>query len=266
MPNIANNREYKWTTTEGSLLDEVPRIYAKSYTITDNEALNTVKSWLNSINLFSTYKDFYNNLHRWTGDPEQWVFPYFDDNVRGFSNEWGSNMVNSTTGGSFFFSDLLQGAKALGEKGQTTAGILQQGLDKLTGGNATGSLFEPPKFYQYGVSDGPVTVEFSLINTENEADFSKNYMLINRLITENRFNRQTGLLTQVPALWSVTIPGYRAIRWASCDVSVSLLGRRSMKARGAIIAPEGYKVALTFKPLYTEPRNFMGDALIGDAL
>jgi hypothetical protein len=268
--SIVKNDKYKWTTTQGSYLDEVPRIFAKTYKIKDNEIYNTVASWLDSITNFSgDYKKFYDNLHRTKPNTDTWVFPYFDDTVRGFSNEWGSNVVNSTGGGNVFFGDLASGARSVAERFNVTKGIIEQIADTTVGKvtdtlQTTGSLYEPPKFYQYGVTDGPVTVEFTLINTESEGDFSNNYDLVKKLITENRFRRDNGFLTEAPVLWSVTIPGYRAIRWASCDVNVSLLGKRAMKDNK--IAPEGYRVALTFKSLYTEPSNFMKDATQGGSL
>jgi hypothetical protein len=262
MPNIAENKTYKWTTTQGSYLDEVPRIFAKTYKLDDNEALNTVSNWFRQVSTSQTYKQFYDKLHK-ASKKDEWVFPYFDDGVRGFSNDWGSNMVTSLGGGNMFGLDLASGVKAFGDKVMNSFGGLQQ-LLSLPAENISGSLFEPPKFYQYGVTDGPVTVEFTLINTESEEDFSNNYDLVSKLIADNRFTRRSGLLTEAPVLWSVTIPGYRAIRWASCDVNVSLLGKRAMKDNK--IAPEGYKVALTFKSLYTEPSNFMNDATQGGSL
>lgn len=266
--NIINNQTYKWTTTEGAYLNEVPRLYAKSYTVKDNEILNALKSWVEAIKGSDGGISYYNNLHSVDKIPkDEWIFPYFEDNVRSFTNEWGDSFVYSTGGGSMAGSQWASSVSELMKTAATTKAAFDLIKDNLTnayeGAKAAGVLYEPPKFYQYSANDNSVSVNFTLINTESEGDYKNNYALVKQLISDNRFSRESGMLTRPPVLWSVTVPGYRAIRWASCDVDVSMVGKRLM--RDKVIVPEGYKVSLTYKSLYTEPSNFM-DKVRGNAL
>lgn len=261
MPNIV--REYTWTTVKGAYLDEAPRIRATTYDVNNNAIFNTVESWGRLVvNFGGSYKQYYDGLHS-ANTKDTWVFPYFGDEVRQFSNEWSDQLVTSTTGAGVAGSDLAAGIKQDAEKILTTAGIVQGALKSLFGegeSKAAGSLFEPPKFYQYSANDGAFGLEFTLLNTESSDDVDKNYEVVKKLIQENRFTRVSGLAVKPPLLWEVLVPGYRNIRWASCDVGVNLLGRRVM-LNGRII-PEGYRVSLSFKSLYTEPSNYMDDVIV----
>lgn len=255
MANIIT--DHKWTTTTGAYLDEVPRVFAKTYEINTNEALDSLQNWGSAIiNFTGNYKQYYDKLHKGK-KKEDWVFPFFDDNVRSFTNEWGDSLKVSTDGsvsyGTGWATQLATGVKNVATTsgvGQAMAGSIIPGLDAKPG-----SLFEPPKFYQYSASDSALNVNFVLINTEDQGDAEKNYDLVKRLIEENRFSRISGMTVAPPYLWEVKVPGYRNIRWASCNVDVSLLGKRLMV--GSKIIPEGYKVSLVFNSLYTEPREFM---------
>lgn len=264
MPNIPN--DYQWTTTTGSYLQEVPRLYAKTFEVNDNEIVNALKSWASSLDANISYSEYYNKLHNAT-KKENWVFPYFEDTVRSFNNDWGDSFVYSTGGGNMVGSQWAGNVVQLAQNISTTYGEAQLLANNLLEADnaqkAAGVLYEPPKFYQYAANDDTVNVSFVLINTESADSYKKNYALVKKLIEENRFSRETGLLTRPPVLWSVTIPGYRAIRWASCNVNIGLLGKRLM--RDKVIVPEGYKVTLTFKSLYTEPSNYMSKVR-GDAL
>lgn len=262
MKNIV--KDYKWTTVTGeAYLRETPRIRARSYVIDNNEIFNSVANWGKTLlNFTGDYRKYYNDLHK-ANLYETWVFPYFGDEVRQFSNEWGDQLVTSTTGAKAYGSDLGEGIKAGAEQVLTTKGVLEGAFRSLWGGDeskAAGSLFEPPKFYQYSANDSAFALEFTLINTESNEDIDKNYELVKKLITINRFTRVGGLATNPPQLWDVLVPGFRYIRWASCDVSVNLIGRRIYYINRLI--PEGYRVTLSFKSLYTEPSNYMNDVLV----
>lgn len=264
MPNIPN--DYQWTTTTGSYLQEVPRLYAKTFEVNDNDIANALRSWSSSLNSNISYSEYYNKLHSAT-KKDNWVFPYFEDTVRSFSNDWADSFVYTTGGGNIAGSQwadkIVEFGKSLSVT-KATVDLIANALSVAdTDQKAAGVLYEPPKFYQYSANDDAVSVSFVLINTESPDSYKKNYALVKKLIEENRFSRETGLLTRPPVLWSVTIPGYRAIRWASCNVNVGLLGKRLMKDK--VIVPEGYKVALSFKSLYTEPSNYMSKVR-GDAL
>lgn len=257
MPNIVT--DYTWTATTGSYKDECPRIFAKTFEPLNSDIYNNLANWAESIKPNRQYKTYYNDLH--TTDPkDRWVFPYFDDTARSFTNEWGDQRVDSTSSkvtgllAQYFETNVTDAVANLVASTQEVRAILQ--------GNNNSMLLEPPKFYQYGNSDTDVVVEFPLINTINPSiDIPRNWKLINKLIKENRFERLGGAATKSPYLWSIIIPGYRAIRWASCNVDVTFVGNRKyiIGTEGNKIVPEGYRVKLTFKSLYTEPRNFMAD-------
>lgn len=247
--NIANNKQYKWTTVNGSYLEEVPRIYAKSYLIKKNDVLSTVIAYANLIQ--SNGIEYYNKLHNTEGaETDRWVFPFFNDEVRQTSTSWSDQYVGSTNGTQAFGSNTAGAIKDIADVSFTTAG---QYIAAATG--APGALFEPPKFFNYGdQGEGAVTVEFGLINTLNEGDYDTNYKLVSRLIEINKLSRKSTLTVEPAAIWEVTVPGYRKIKWASADVSVKLVGQR--KIIDQKIIPEGYRVSITFKSLYTEPREF----------
>jgi len=256
--------DYKWTTTQGSYKTEAPRVFATAYITNTNAIVDAIKSYYTLTDealggvlpgtSISSGIDYYNNLHKTVGGKENFVFPYFNDDLRNFNNTWGDSYVGSTNG-SNTGTNWLQNAGTLAE---TSINLINQ-VNAMAQGKP-GALFEPPKFYQYSQDEGAVTVTFMLINTDEEGDAAKNYKLIKKLITENRFARDDGnsYFVTPPKLWSVIIPGYRAIRWASCGVNVSLVGTRRYidLADGKILVPEGYNVTLSFTPLYTEPSNF----------
>ena len=257
MPNIVN--DYTWTATTGSYKEECPRIFAKTFEPLNSDIYNNLANWVKSIQPGRQYKEYYNDLHS-TVRKDEWVFPYFSDTARSFTNEWGDQRVDSTSSkvtgllAQYFEANVgnpvANAVASMQEIGASLGGIFQQSNNSM--------LLEPPKFYQYGNSDTDVVIEFPLINTINPSeDISKNYKLVYKLIEENRFQRLGGAATKSPFLWSIVIPGYRSIRWASCNVDVTFVGNRKYKDNK--IVPEGYRVKLTFKSLYTEPRNFMAD-------
>jgi len=251
MKNIVES--YKWTTTTGSYIKEAPRVFATAYTTDTNAIFNTIEAYFTiakaGVGASVNPLEYYGGLHQ-TTDQERYVFPFFGDELRNFNNSWGDSYVGSTNG-SNTGTDYVGKVKDLAGNG-----INLMGQVNAMAQNKPGALFEPPKFYQYNQDEGGVSVSFNLINTENEGDAEDNYKLVRDLINDNRFKRDDkfALLVTPPKLWSVIIPGYRAIRWASCNVSVSMLGMRRY-INGKLI-PEGYNVLLTFTPLYTEPSNF----------
>ena len=244
-------KDLKWTTvTSQAYRETAPRIYAQAYKVTKNAILDAANAFTRAGGAGGV--EYYDKLHEAEKEGEVWVFPFFTDQVRGFTNSWGDTYVGSTNGSQSIGTELL---KDLAEAGGTIDASIGQANALLKG--SAGALFEPPKFYTYGISDSDATVEFTLINTDEEEDWQKNYDTINELIKINRFSRSDGFVAEPPVLWDVTIPGYRRMRWSACSVNVSLLGRRELKEK--IIVPEGYRVSLTFNCLYTEPKEFMED-------
>lgn len=248
--NIANNKQYKWTTINGSYLEEVPRIYAKSYLLKNNDVAATVKRWADLDKLQGGIK-YYDSLHDTSGsEQDRWVFPFFNDDVRQITTSWGDSYVGSTNGTQSFGSNTAGSIKDAVNVAGTTVG---QGGSIATG--APGALYEPPKYYDYSnLGEAAVTVEFGLINTLNDGDYNSNYKLISRLIEINKLSRQGVNFVEPAAIWEVTVPGYRKIRWASADVNVRLVGQRKIVDQKII--PEGYRVSISFKSLYTEPREY----------
>jgi hypothetical protein len=249
--NVANNKEYKWTSVNGSYLDEVPRIFAKSYLLKKNDVLNNVKFWVDNVSQSSGGGvNYYNKLHDTTdAETDRWVFPFFNDDVRQITTSWGDSYVGSTNG-TQAYGETPGKVKQLADMAATTIGQVQALIQ-----GAPGALYEPPKYFNYGdIGEQGATVEFSLINTLNDNDYNKNYKLISRLIEINKLSRLSGNVVEPAAIWEVTVPGYRKIKWSSADVGIKLIGQRKMKDQKII--PEGYRVSLTFKPLYTEPREY----------
>lgn len=254
--NVVEDAKYKWTTTTGDYLKEAPRIIATTYKVSNNAILQTVKSYyeLAQTGLFGedvSGTGYYDKLHA-AEDMDKYVFPFFGDEVRSFNNTWGDSYVGSTNGSQAAGSSFLGDVKQLADAVITTANQFNALKD-----NKPGALFEPPKYYNYSTDDSSLTVDFILINTEEDA-YNEHYKLVKKLITENRFTREDGnaFIVTPPYLWRVIVPGYRAIRWASCSVSINLIGSRKYNSRLKALIPEGYRVSLTFNSLYTEPSNF----------
>jgi hypothetical protein len=248
--NIANNKQYKWTTVNGSYLEEVPRIYAKSYLIKNNDVVATVKRWADLEKLQGGTK-YYDSLHDTSGsEQDRWIFPFFNDDVRQTSTSWGDTYVGSTNGTQSFGANTAGAIKDIASTVGTTIGQVA-----AIASGKPGALFEPPKYFDYAnLGEAAVTIEFGLINTLNDDDYNSNYKLISRLIEINKLSRQGANIVEPAAIWEVTVPGYRKIRWASADVNVKLMGQRKIVDQKII--PEGYRVAITFKSLYTEPREY----------
>lgn len=249
--NIAENNQYKWTTTTGSILQEVPRIYANSHLFKDNDVLNQVKAWSEALKTTGGIQ-YYDQLHSLkNAEIDQWVFPFFGDDVRQISTSWGDNYVGSTNGTQGVMGSQTAGTVAgIASEVATIVGQVQSAIN-----NSAGSLYEPPKFYNYkDIGEGTVAIEFSLINTINPGDYNKNYELIKRLIAVNKMSRGAGLIVEPAALWTVTIPGYRYIKWASASVDIKLVGQRKYIENKLV--PEGYRITVSFTSLYTEPREY----------
>jgi hypothetical protein len=238
--------DYTWTTIGKQGRVDAPRIYASTFKNTQNRIFEAGQAYIAVGG--SSGNEYYDKLH--DGElADEWVFPFFTDEVRSFSNSWGDTYVGSTNGSQIAGESYIGTGKQLIETGLTTFG---QAAGAFAG--KPGALFEPPKYYQYNVDEGAVGIEFTLINTINEGDIEKNYSLVKKLITENRFERGSNLTSTPPVLWEVTVPGYRFIKWATAAVNINLIGRREYR-KGKVI-PEGYRVGLTFTSLYTEPNNF----------
>lgn len=260
--NIARNDQFKWTTTTGPILNDVPRIYANSHLIKVNDVRNQVIAWMDGVNIpglgdeARSGIEYYDNLHNLTdAEIDQWVFPYFGDEARSINTSWSDQYITSTNGTQPFLAGGFEGLKKMADSVATSVGAFEAFLPAIYSSGSPGSLYEPPKFFNYGeLGEGQVGIEFSLINTINEGDWNKNYDLVTRLISVNKTSRSAGFIVEPAAIWSVMIPGYRFIKWASATVNVKFLGQR--KIIDNKIVPEGYRISVTFTSLYTEPREY----------
>ena len=243
--------ENDWTSTTGALKDEdAPRIRAHGYRINNNSIVRTVQSWQAAIK--TSGADYYKELYKDAEREATAVLPFYTDNVRSTSSTWGDNYVGSTNGTQAYGSNVLSEAKTAAEQAMQTAGELKNLIN-----NQPGSLFEPPKYFNYSVDEGPVVAEFVLINTNTEGAWKKNQGDIRQLIEWTRFKRE-GVSTVIPPLlWRVAVPGFRSMSWASMNIDVNLVGMRRM-LEGEIV-PEGYNVRATFTPIHTETVDLMKD-------
>ena len=220
---------------------------------------------------------FYDKLYSEIADPEdRFRFPFFGDNVRSFSNEYGDTFQSAFLGG---VDSVLTGAsKLFGEmgtyvginningikegvgaamEGKSVGDILKAASSEMGKGYSTapGSYIETPKLYQYAQNDAGLEVSIVLDNTLN-ADNDKNTKLVEHLTRINRPKRINSIIMEPPRIYKVILSGIRYMRWASCsNFSVQLLGAKRMIDNK--IVPEGYLISMTFTSLTTEVSNFM---------
>jgi hypothetical protein len=260
---------YDWTSIprNSPYRDSAPYIKVVSYKVTSSAALNRLRSYLNL--LTTSVSDFYNDLYKNTEKSDTYYFPYFGDNVRSFSNEFGDTFQNSVLGGIesqintlgnelaiFAEAGVIGNAKAIGSnvmkkfRGERNVGF----MDNTS--TSPGSYIETPKMYVYGQTDSSLDISFPLYNTINEDAWQTNYDLIEKLTTINRPTRLSPITMDQPYLYEITLPGIRYIRWAFCgSFSVNLLGARRIIENKII--PDGYQINMSFTSLTTEVNNFI---------
>lgn len=253
---------YSWTAVPKNtpLRNEAPYAVAIAYQLSDNAILTYAANYINILRPSdeSSNKDvlsFYDKMYEATSVGE-YIFPYFADSVRSFRNNFGDQgPLGSSVGAEI--RDVIEAASDTVNAAKSFANVLLAQGNLETKGTA-GSYVETPKFYNYTENESSIDIEFPLINTLDDNDFELNYQLIAKLIRINRPHRTNPILIEPPVVWSVNIPGYRFVRWASCSVAVTLQGSRRTKIINSqpIIIPEAYLVQLTFTPLTTEPNNF----------
>lgn len=271
-------KEYDWTIIpRGSALrKKAPRVWVKSYKLKSNAVLNRFENYLKILSRKDADK-FYEQLYGEVSSPEDdFNFPFFNDSVRSFSNNFGDTFQNGFGGGGgigsaaadgieaimgtvmqlggVVGSDALNEASMLARKGELKAAgaALVKGAK---GGGDPGSYTETPKFYQYEQNDGPLEVSFILYNTIND-DYDKNHKLVQRLTYINRPLRKDSMAMDPPRIYQVKVPGHRFIKWAYCSsFSLNLLGTK--REMGGVIVPEAYQVTMSFTSLTVEAANFM---------
>lgn len=240
-----------WTTSTGSIKDEdAPRILASGFKIDNNSIVRTVQSWQAAI--AASGPAYYNKLYSDAKkvDGADLVLPFYTDNVRSTAASWGDNYVGSTNGTQAYGTNVLSEAKTAAEQALQTAGELKNLIN-----NQPGTLYEPPKYFNYSVDEGATVAEFVLINTNTEGAWKTNIKNIQQLIKWTRFERKGISSVIPPLLWRVAVPGYRSMSWASMNIDVDLIGMRRMIDKQ--IVPEGYNVRVTFTPIHTETADLM---------
>lgn len=283
-------RDYDWTSMpRGSRMrEQAPRVRVKSYKIKSSESINRILGYVNVASRKNA-DEFYDKLYGDIASPEDvFIFPFFGDNVRSFSNEYGDTFQAAALGN--LDSILMGGAKMIGEgvtynigenlkklasnftKSADGAGrdianeksisdVVKNFSKQMGQGYSTtpGSYIETPKLYQYAQNDSGLEISFVLSNTIN-SDYEKNTELVEKLTRINRPRRENSIVMEPPRIYEVRLSGIRYIRWASCsNFSVSLLGTRRV-INGKII-PEGYLISMNFTSLTTEVSNFMDKTL-----
>jgi len=286
MAEVINvHREYDWTSVprNSPLRYVAPYVKLTSYKITSSAALNRIKSYLN-LALAESADEFYEKLYQNAEVEDIFFIPYFGDNIRSFSNEFGDTFQNPALAS---IDSLLQNASnellaPLGEfkvgenfsklKGQMGAAVGSIGTGDMDNikksfgevgkgmSSAPGSYIETPKLYQYAQNDGALEITFPLFNTINSDAIKKNYDLIDKLTRINRPKRLTSVTMEPPRIYEVQLRGLRYMRWAYCsNFSVSMIGSRRLV--NEVITPDGYQISMSLTSLTTEVSNFMDKVL-----
>lgn len=276
MGNINIVKDYSWTSIpKGSQLrNEAPVAYVRGYELDMAQLRTFFNGYLNlGGQSISSADSFYKNLYKGK-QKDTYFFPYFSDNIRGFSNEFADTLSNfSSKGTQYRGADKLQAAaqELEGLVGSGTAilnevagaaeryGINTYGVGNAiqrTTGAGPGSYIETPKFYQYANTDAPLQVSFTLSNTIESGDYQKNDKFIKDFTKANRPKRLNSVAMTFPQIYKVKVAGLRYIEWAYLsDFSVTLAGTR--RKIGNIIVPEAYDISMSFTSLTVEPSNFL---------
>lgn len=275
-------RDYDWTTVAkgSSLRTKAPKVYVRAFKFKSSEALNRISSYVKAT-ASQNPEEYYQKLYGDAVTPDGvFVFPYFSDMVRSFTNTYGDtfnmqslgaldSMINGIVSEGAGVTSQLGGDKML-DNLKTAGGNVGTAMASLVKGdygqafkdlganmsNAPGTNVETPKLYQYEQSDSPVEVTFILSNTISKNGVEDNHKLIKHLTRINRPKRTSYVYMEPPRIYEIKIPGLRFIKWASCsNFSVRMLGAK--REIDGILVPEGYEISMSFCSLTLEVENFM---------
>lgn len=276
------HKEYDWTSVprNSPYRNVAPYVKITAYKIKSSAALDRLKSYVNLVTAKSA-DEFYEKLYQNVEKVDDFFIPYFGDNIRSFSNEFGDTFQNEVLGkidsllqnaaneiaapiGEFNiggnYNKILENTKNFGKN----IGSIKDmgGLKNAVGGlgkgltTSPGSYIETPKLYQYAQNDGPLEITFPLFNTINADAIQKNYDLIDKLTRINRPKRLTSVTMEPPHIYEVRLKGLRYMRWAYCsNFSVNMIGSRRLV--NGNITPDGYQITMSLTSLTTEVSNFM---------
>jgi len=298
--------DYDWTTAPAGskLRSQTPNAYVTAYKMEFSQLQQFIDGYINIASSSARAEklgnnpglQFYKDMYSTGSVLADLNFPFFDDNIRGFTSEYENTFSPiSQRAGTFLFGDAIEklggaaenligsaiaggrevgnfGGNAMAEKVAGGVGAFGQmaggAFEKLTGKKlpglqtvgAPGSYIETPKFYQYSNTDEGINIEFVLSNTLNDyrgnKGFKQNLKFIKEFTMMNRPYRYGPIEMTFPAIYHVEIPGLRYIEWAYLES----FGIKLIGARrriGKNIIPEAYGFNFQFKSLTIEAANFV---------
>tara|TARA_R110001583_G_scaffold11403_5_gene51640 strand:- start:5913 stop:7661 length:1749 start_codon:yes stop_codon:yes gene_type:complete len=298
--------DYDWTSAPAGskLRSQTPNAYVTAYKMEFSQLQQFIDGYINIATSAKRAKEtgtnpgmqFYKDMYKSGKVLADINFPFFSDDIRGFSSEYSDSFSPiSQRGAKFLFGDAIEGlggaaenliggaiaggrelgnmgGNAMSEKvaaGAAWAGNMAGGaFEKMTGHKmpgfqtvgAPGSYIETPKFYQYSNTDEGVMVQFVLSNTLNDyrgnRGFKQNIKFIKEFTMMNRPYREGPIEMTFPAIYHIEIPGLRYIEWASLEN----FGIQLIGARrriGKNIIPEAYGCTFAFRSLTIEAANFV---------
>jgi len=252
-------KEGAWTTLSKNspLRNETPKVRVVAYPMRSTQLRATIEGFA-SVAKDDT-KAFYKNLYPVKkSEKKVYVFPYFNNDFRSFSNEFADTLSNITDRGAVSVSQVVKniGDEFAGGAAQVSELIKNIKAIPGSGGPSTGTYIETPKFYQFDNTDAALSVSFPLLNTVDEKDISQNQQFIEEFTKINRPERQNSISMDFPHIYKVHVKGLRFIRWAYLDnLSFSMVGQRRLV--GKKMVPEAYICTMSFKSLTVEVANFI---------
>lgn len=278
MANYDIVKDYDWTSSPKgtSVRNKTPKVFATSYRLKSNQITQALRSF---VSLASGASDsgngnqFYDKLYKnATVQEDNFHFPYFEDNITSYTNEFSESFQGAFGRESDFRgyedakkiadkaalmagSDIIKGFGDIFTEGQFTEGASTM-LGGFLGAGAPGIYVETPKFYSFGsAKDTDLKVKFVLANTINRDSVQKNYDLVQKLMKINKPRRNTSISVDPPRIYKILLKGQRYIRWAYCsNLTIDMLGFKRMI--GNIITPEAYSISMSFRSLTLEHAGF----------
>ena len=295
--------QFAWTSIpkNSELRAEAPNAYVTGYELEQSQLQQFIEGYMHIAATIWAGKgptdeeqagrDFYKSLYKPTEmSKKSFNFPYFDNNIRQFTNNFADTLSKVTSRGANFGGMLFDWGKTIeSEAAGTIAGLQQLGpfLEnnaEVFGGGATkaagelatkmggggditqGTYIETPKFYQYENTDAPLNIEFVLANTIDEGDAERNLEFIREFTKINRPMRKGSVAMSFPYIYHIEVPCQRYIEWAFLEsLNIQLLGTKRKirnQSGGCTIVPEAYGCSFSFKSLTIEAANFMQDELL----
>ena len=298
--------DYDWTSipTGSKYREEAPSAMVVAYELEFGQLQQFIDGYINlavadTVAAASPGLDpgmaFYRNLYKTTQPISTFNFPFFSDEIRGFTTEFTDSFSPISQRGAKFVGakpimglgtateSLVGGGVALINEGKNMGGNsvsnalqagaqwggekISDGFEKLTGlkmpglttVGAPGSYIETPQFYQYSNTDNALDINFVLSNTMNGKEgYEKNQSFIKEFTKMNRPRRLGAVGMTFPAIYHIQVPGLRYIQWAFLNnFSVHLMGSRR-KIDGEIV-PEAFKCQFSFRSLTVEAANFVDE-------